>query len=176
MYFLGAEPRRRRGTDYDANPSSFDELDDSEPESEDDKDEAYNSCDDSPDDDDEESDFVPSPVKVSRKAKQTSHKHVPTPPVKKPIPARILKSTRTANKSEVAVGSKASLEDTIAGTNTPKKTLGARIRTGLSSISRTAAESVQQQPKSLGSGRPHTVYRAGLSRNATIPRLHSYLK
>lgn len=167
--------RRRPRRAANANPSSFDESESESEPSEDDDGDVYNSEEDEPDESDLESDFAPSPKQPARKAPPkakprgpvtTKMKRPPAPPARKP-----LGNVKNTPKPRPVSAEKR----TSVGAGSAKKRLGARIPSTLTGLSKSTSATAQRPRPVTPAKGASAVYRSGLSRNAAIPRLHSYL-
>eukprot|EP00178_Gracilaria_changii_P013238 TRINITY_DN373_c0_g1_i1.p2 TRINITY_DN373_c0_g1~~TRINITY_DN373_c0_g1_i1.p2 ORF type:complete len:313 (-),score=70.42 TRINITY_DN373_c0_g1_i1:4123-5061(-) len=149
-------------------------------------DDAYNSADDSPveeDDDIVESDFELSPKRPTKKRKAVSPAKRPTPLKKgKPqVKARVtpsttaLKNTKKPPATAQRSAPKQKKTSATLSTGSGKKRLGARIPVDFSALS-SISNSAQKPRRPSLKPSPSPLIRSGLSRNASVPPLHSYLK
>lgn len=166
-----------------------------------DDDDAYNSLDDSDDNDDdaeEESDFEPSPKKATRKKesnksastgraargtinaaqRKTGSKVGKSTRVKLPLKNSAVRKNQGSSSGNGTGAPKTT--SSAVGSNQGKRLLGARIPVKGSTLNQASGDKSNATRSAGSEARPMSssgkpAIRSGLSRKASVPRLHSYL-
>eukprot|EP00737_Agarophyton_chilense_P001991 gb/GEZJ01002251.1/.p1 GENE.gb/GEZJ01002251.1/~~gb/GEZJ01002251.1/.p1 ORF type:complete len:320 (-),score=72.80 gb/GEZJ01002251.1/:1257-2216(-) len=157
-------------------------------------DDAYNSADDSPGEEEEDvaSDFQLSPKPSAKKRKANAPSKRSSPPKKgkaqmRPNTTGLKTSTKTGTKTGLKNAKQSSVSamqrsiperkktGDSSSSGSGKKRLGARIPSNSSALSSIVNSAQKPRRPSLPSF-PSPLVRSGLSRNVSVPPLHAYLK